>query len=52
MPGESSDNGVSIAICCVGKPGSDNMTDWINHHLELGFDHIFIYNSGTLDGFK
>lgn len=36
----------------MAKPGSENMTDWINHHLGIGFDHIFIYNSGAIDGFK
>ena len=34
------------------KPGSENMTDWIHHHLELGFAHIYAYNNGTLDRFK
>ena len=41
-----------IALCCVAKAGSENMRDWVNHHLGLGFDHIYIYNDGTADGFK
>lgn len=35
-----------IAICCTCTSNEVNMEDWINHHLELGFDHIYLYNDG------
>lgn len=31
---------------------SENFEDWINHHLGIGFDHIYLYNYSTINGFK
>lgn len=50
MPDETPD--VRVAACCVGKSGSEGMTDWISHHLAIGFDHLYMYNNGSLDRFK
>lgn len=41
-----------VAMCSIAKGGSQTIQDWISHHLEIGFDRIYIYNDGTLDGFK
>lgn len=36
-----------IALCAIGKPDAESMDEWIRHHIELGIDHIYIYDDGT-----
>jgi len=38
---------MKIALCAIGKPNTESMDEWIRHHLELGIDHIYVYNDGT-----
>ena len=55
MPGQAEiydETEPRLALCCIAKSGSENMADWINHHLNIGFDRVYIYNDGTVDGFK
>ena len=41
-----------MTLCCVVQPGSDNLTNWISHHLNMGFHRIYLYNDGELHYFK
>ena len=39
---------MSNIICCIAKYENDYINDWINYHLSLGFDHIYIYDNNPV----
>lgn len=41
MVGES----IKIALVCIAKNEDNYIQEWINYHLKLGFDRIFIYEN-------
>jgi len=43
---------MKIALCCIAKCENLYLSEWINHHLNLGFDHIYIYDNNDTDGEK
>lgn len=38
-------NNMSIALVCIAKNEDNYIDEWINYHLKLGFDDIFIYQN-------
>lgn len=32
------------SICCTNARDEDNILEWVCHHLNLGFNHIYIYD--------
>ena len=39
-----------IVICCIAKNEEGTIVEWINHHINLGFDKVIIYDNN--DEFK
>lgn len=37
------------AICAIARNESDYLEEWITYHLNLGFNHIFIYDNNNPD---
>lgn len=40
------------AICAIACNESDYLEEWITYHLNLGFDHIFIYDNNNPDDYS
>ena len=38
---------MKLALCCIGKAKVFALDEWVKHHTEAGFDHIYIYEGGT-----
>ena len=38
-----------MAICCIAKNENYYINDWVKYHLDLGFDHIYIYDNNDGD---
>ena len=36
-------------ICCIAKCENNYINDWVNWHINLGFDHIHIYDNNDPD---
>lgn len=41
---------MNTAVCCIAKYENKYLKEWVDYHLELGFDQIFIYDNNNLDG--
>lgn len=41
---------MKIALCCIAKCENLYLSEWVNHHLNIGFDHIYIYDNNDTDG--
>lgn len=41
---------MKIALCCIAKCENLYLSEWVNYHLNLGFDHIYIYDNNDTDG--
>lgn len=39
-----------VAVCCMGKCENLYIREWIEYHIGLGFDKIFIYDNNDIDG--
>ena len=39
-----------IALCCIAKCENLYLPEWLNHHIGLGFDHIYVYDNNDKDG--
>ena len=37
----------SVAICALTKNEQWYISDWVEYHLGLGVDHIYIYDAGS-----
>ena len=37
----------SAAICCIQKGGVPNIDEWVDYHLAIGFDTIYIYDDSN-----
>lgn len=37
------------AICAIARNEEDYLLEWITYHLNLGFNHIFLYDNNDLD---
>jgi len=40
---------MNTAICAIAKYENVYINDWVNYHLNLGFDHIYIYDDNEDD---
>ena len=38
-------NNNEYVICCCAKNEQHYISEWVDYHLKLGFDHIYIYNN-------
>ena len=38
------------AVCLVVKNEASHLVEWVAHHLNLGFDTIFVYDNWSTDG--
>lgn len=41
---------MKIALCCIAKCENLYLYEWVIHHLNIGFDHIYIYDNNDTDG--
>ena len=41
---------MKIALCCIAKCENLYLSEWVNYHLNLGFDHIYIYDNNDTNG--
>lgn len=39
-----------VALCCMGKCENAYIREWVDYHIALGFDKIFIYDNNDVDG--
>ncbi len=35
------------AICLIIKDENDYINEWLNHHINIGFQHFYIYDNGS-----
>lgn len=40
------------AICSIARNENDYLDEWVTYHLNIGFDHIFIYDNNNPDDFS
>lgn len=38
---------MKIALCCIAKNENQYFTEWVSHHLKMGFDHVIIYDNNS-----
>ena len=38
------------SICAIAKYENDYIAEWVRYHINLGFDHIYIYDNNEVDG--
>ena len=43
-------NNIKAALCAIVKLENHYIKEWVDYHLSLGFDKIFIYDNNDLDG--
>ena len=43
---------MKTAICAIAKHENVYINDWVNYHLNLGFDHIYIYDDNSSSGIR
>ena len=36
---------MNVALVCIAKNEDNYIEEWVNYHLKLGFDKIFIYQN-------
>lgn len=41
---------MKTSICCIAKCENDYLVEWVEYHLNLGFNHIYIYDNNDEDG--
>lgn len=41
---------MNAVICCIAKCENPYIDEWVQYHLALGFDHIYIYDNNDLNG--
>ncbi len=39
-----------IALCCMGKCENSYIREWVEYHINIGFDKIFIYDNNDPEG--
>lgn len=43
---------MNVAICAIAKCENLYINEWAEYHLNLGFDHIYVYDNNEIDGEK
>ena len=41
---------MNSVICAIAKNENAYLLEWAEHHLSLGFSHIYIYDNNDIDG--
>lgn len=41
---------MKTALCCIAKLENRYLREFVYHYLNLGFDHIYIYDNNDIDG--
>jgi hypothetical protein len=41
-----------LAICCIAKDENPYLNEWIDHHLAIGVQHIFLYDNNSKESIK
>lgn len=41
---------MKTALCCIAKLENNYLREFVHHYLNLGFDHIYIYDNNDTDG--
>ncbi|MDR0913022.1 MAG: glycosyltransferase family 2 protein [Methanobrevibacter sp.] len=41
-----------VVICCIAKNEEEYFEEWLDHHLNLGFDKIYIYDNNDNPGLQ
>ncbi len=41
---------MNTVICAIAKYENDYIAEWVRYHINLGFDHIYIYDNNEIDG--
>ena len=41
---------MNIVICAIAKLENNYIYDWAKYHLDIGVNHIFIYDNNEIDG--
>lgn len=39
-----------VGICAIFKDEAEDLLEWIAYHLSIGFDHIVLFDNGSVDG--
>lgn len=42
-------NDMSVAITAISRLENDYINEWIGHHLDIGIDHIYVYDNSSMD---
>lgn len=43
---------MNVALCAIAKCENLYINEWAEYHLNLGFDHIYVYDNNEIDGEK
>lgn len=43
---------MDVALCAIAKCENLYINEWAEYHLNLGFDHIYVYDNNEIDGEK
>lgn len=43
---------MNVALCAMAKCENLYINEWAEYHLNLGFDHIYVYDNNEIDGEK
>ena len=41
---------MKVALCSIAKLENKYIREWVIYHLNIGFDHIFVYDNNDVDG--
>lgn len=41
---------MNVCICAIAKCENLYIKEWVDYHLNLGFDHIYLYDNNEIDG--
>ena len=40
---------MTYAICAIAKNENNYINDWVNWHINIGFDHIYLYDNNDIN---
>lgn len=38
---------MKVVICAIAKNENNYINDWVNYHIKLGFDHIYLFDNNS-----
>ena len=51
LPKDSLRKNNYISICASFKNSSEHLKEWLQHHIELGVEHFYLYDEGSNDNY-